>query len=190
MGYTHGRHLQGWKNASASFQKELMACAKPVARYAQQIFVDSNEMFLDYVQAHKDRLPYYTGNLHDSIASVVSQRGRVVRAVYMPQEAKRPQNAPDRKRIVGMEEAIKAVRRQNYPQKAVASTLLVGVPYAEGANEKSKKGRGYLEWLEMTFLGSMEAGMQQLAHIKTSGGKYIPYSRLDFGNIIPKRFDK
>lgn len=181
MGYTHGRHTKGWKNASASFQKELMACAGPVARYAQEIFVDSNHRFMDFVQENKDRLPYYTGNLHDSIASVVSQNSRVVRAIYMPQEAKRPQNAPDRKRIVGMEEAVKAVRRQNYPQKAVASTLLVGVPYAEGANEKSKKGRGYLEWLEREFAGQMNLGIRELAFVKTHpGAKHIHYT--------PKRF--
>lgn len=169
MGYTHGRHLQGWKNASVQFQKELLACADGVNRTTQGIFVDANNRFMDYVQQNENLLPYYTANLHDSIVSVVSQSGRVVRAVYMPKEATRPQNAPDRKRIVGMEEAIRAVRKQAYPRTGVSSTLIVAVPYAEGANETSKR-KGYLNWLQNSFESEMRTGMEVLKYVKAHPG--------------------
>lgn len=163
------RHLKGWKNASAQFQKELLASADGVNRAAQQVFIDANNRFMDYVQDNKELLPYYTANLHDSIVSVVSQSGRVLRAVYMPKEATRPQNAPDRKRIVGMEEAIRAVRRADYPRTGVASTLIVAVPYAEGANATSKR-RGYLNWLQNAFESEMRTSVEVLKYVKSHPG--------------------
>lgn len=181
MGYTHGRHLKGFKRSTASFQKQLLASAADVSRAVQQVFIGGVNNFLDYVQNNKDLLPYDTGNLHDSIVGVISQSGRVVRAMYMPREAVRPQHmssgrndslsqhAPDRKRIIGMEEAIKAVRRQDYPRNGVASTLIVAVPYAQGVNVTSHHP-GYLEWLSESFMSEMRASLDILNYIRVNPG--------------------
>ena len=180
MGYSHGRHLQGWKNASAQFQKELLASADGVNHATQQLFIDANNRFLDQVQGQKDLLPYYTGNLHDSIAAAVSQSGRILRVVYMPKEATRPQTGLDRKRIVGLDEAYKAIRRTKYPRTGVSSTLVVGVPYAEGVNEKSRR-KGYLNWLESSFESEMRATLRVLPYLKIPGAKRVaaPNRRFD-----------
>lgn len=157
----------GWRKAKAQFQKELLSSAAGVNRATQQIFVNANNQFLDYVQMNKSSLPYYTGNLHDSIVAVTSQSGRIIRAVYMPKEANRPQHAPYRKRIWGMQEAIQAMRKQTYPRTGVYSTLIVAVPYAEGADEHSRKP-GYLEWLESTFAVDMEEAVNVLKYINVN----------------------
>lgn len=169
MAYSHGRHLQGWKNARRQFEIELLSCADGVNKAAQHVFTNAGNSFLDFVQANKDVLPYYTANLHDSIAVAVAQSGRVVRALYMPQEATRPQNAPDRKKIWGMDEAIRAVRKNSYPKTGVSGTLFVAVPYAEGVNEKPTH-RGYLETLEGHFANQMQTSIQVLKYIKVHPG--------------------
>lgn len=152
---------KGWKNARVQFQKELLSSGRGVNRFGQQVMINASNSFLDYVQMNKELLPYYTGNLHDSIATVVSQSGRVLRASYMPQEAVKPQNAPGRKRIIGAQEAFKMVRKQNYPRTGIVGALVVGVPYAEGANEKSSHP-GYVNWLQEAFSHDMEVAVKVL----------------------------
>lgn len=172
----------GWYKASRNFAAELMASSKGVSRDAQQVLVSASQDFLDYVQGKKEDLPYYTGNLHDSIAAAVYSQGHVVRANYMPKEATRPQTAAGRKRIVGEEEAFRAVKSFKPSQRGIYATLFVAVPYAEGANLSGSmrrvfKGRefltynhhpGYLEWLEDSFTISMDSALRIL---RMSNGK-------------------
>lgn len=163
MGKLSARELQqaGWKRASKSFSVELMKSAAGVNRNAQQILINATSQFLDYVQINKELLPIFTANLHDSIATSVSQSGRILRANYMPVEATRPQTAPGRKRIVGEEEAAKAVRSYRPMQTGVHATLFVAVPYAEGANKNSHHP-GYYDWLEESFKGQIESAVKVL----------------------------
>lgn len=158
-----------WSDARRQFAKELMACSKGATSIVRQSFINANSNFLDTVQANKENLPYYTANLHDSIVTVVSQDGRLVRAQYMPVEATRPQHTRNRKRIVGEREAYNAVRRLKAPKKGVYSTLIVAVPYAEGANESSYHP-GYLEWLENLFTADMIAASKLVALYKIYPG--------------------
>lgn len=151
-----------WTNARKQFSKELMSSAAGVNRNAQQILINTNSAFLDYVQMNKEQLPYSTGNLHDSIATLVSQSGRIIRAQYMPAEATKPQTAPGRKRIVGEEEAVRAVRSFRPNKTGVYATLFVAVPYAEGADERSRHP-GYYQWLEDSFTNGIEASLSVLS---------------------------
>lgn len=151
-----------WKKASLQFQKELFSASKGVTRNAEQILVNATSSFLDYVQMNKEQLPYYTANLHDSIATSVSSSGRIIRANYMPTEATRPQTAPGRKRIIGEQEAENAVRRFRPNRTGVYATLFVAVPYAEGANIKSHH-TGYYEWLKSAFESDMAVSLRLLA---------------------------
>lgn len=161
------QHEEGWRRASRSFAKELLAASRGVTRDAQQVMVNTTEDFLGYVQDKKENLPYYTANLHDSIAAAVYKDGHVIRAKYMPKEATRPQTAAGRKRIVGEEEAFRAVRSFRPASRGVTGTLFVAVPYAEGADKESHHP-GYLEWLEENFTISMDSA---LGVLRMSNGK-------------------
>ena len=167
----------GWRKASKEFTKELMGSASGVTKSTQQILVNTTGQFLDYVQLNKEQLPIYTANLHDSIATSVSQSGRIIRANYMPVEATEPQTAPGRKRIVGEEEAAKAVRAYRPLRTGIHAALFVAVPYAEGANKDSHHP-GYFEWLEDSFVSNVEAALRALTMYPNI--KAAPYS--------PKRF--
>lgn len=170
----------GWKNARRRFEMELRSCAPGVNRYAREVLLNAGESFLDSVQDNKEGVPYRTGNLHDSIAVAIAKNGRVLRAIYMPKEATRPQRAPGRKRIWGMEEAIKAVRKNSYPKTGMSGTLFVSVPYAEGVNGMSAHS-GYLENLERLFTEHMQVGLQVLKYIKVHpGSKPVPAARRRF----------
>lgn len=174
------KSVKGWSNARRKFRTELLSCASGVGKAAQQVFASAGDSFLDFIQAN-NTLPYYTGNLHDSIAVVISRSGRVARALYMPKEATRAQHAPGRKEIWGMREAISAVRRTSYP-RGVCGTLLVSVPYAEGVNNLPKH-KGYLDTLESAFAGQMRTALRILSYVKTTPGAKI-------STITARRFDK
>lgn len=162
-----------WVKARKEFSEELLSSAKGVNSAAQQILINASSMFLDYVQMNKHLLPIYTSNLHDSIATSVSMSGRILRANYMPQEATRPQTAPGRKRIIGAQEAERAVRRSTPKRTGLSATLFVSVPYAEGANIKSKNPH-YYEWLQSAFESDMKAAVETLSVIKDYNKVNVP----------------
>ena len=164
-----------WNTTARQFQEELRKSAKGFNRRAERLMVNATEGFLNSVDKSEESLPYYTGNLHDSIAAYVSKSGRVIRACYMPQEATKPQhvtkltatkkrkdNGDTRyKEIWGYREAIKAVRNSKPLSKGIGSTLIVAVPYAGAADEESSKP-GYLDWLRETFNKTLESRLPEL----------------------------
>ena len=164
-----------WNTTARQFQEELLKSAKGFNRRGEKIMTEATQSFLDFVDRNQDSIPVYTGNLHDSIAAYVSKSGRVIRACYMPQEATKPQhvtkltatkkrkdNGDTRyKEIWGYREAIKAVRNSKPLSKGIGSTLIVAVPYAGAADEKSSKP-GYLDWLRETFNKTLESRLPAL----------------------------
>lgn len=164
-----------WNTTARQFQEELRKSAEGFNRRAERLMVNATEGFLNFVDKNEESLPYYTGNLHDSIAAYVSKSGRVIRACYMPQEATKPQhvtkltatkkrkdNGDTRyKEIWGYREAIKAVRNSKPLSKGIGSTLIVAVPYAGAADEDSSKP-GYLDWLRETFNKTLESRLPEL----------------------------
>lgn len=168
-----------WNSCAKQFKEELLSSAAGVNRNAQQILINATGQFLDYVQINESNLPYYTGNLHDSIAAYVSRSGRILRAVYMPQEAHEPQHVTKiseagGKNIWGYREAINAVRRSRPLATGIGATLFVAVPYAEGANETSHHA-GYYDWLKEAFIKDMGAAMRVLSlYPKGKAANYTP----------------
>ena len=152
-----------------------MSCASGVNKSAELLLSSATKDYLQYVQENKENLPYYTGNLHDSIAAYVSRSGRIIRAHYMPQEATKPQHVTKlsatvssdslSKNIWGYREAINAVRRSRPLAKGIGSTLFVAVPYAGAADETSSHP-GYAEWLEETFGYEMDTAVKLLRFYK------------------------
>ena len=162
-----------WNTTQRQFQEELLKSAKGFNRRGEKIMTEATQSFLDFVDRNQDSIPVYTGNLHDSIAAYVSKSGRVIRALYMPQQADKAQhvtkisapktaNGESRyKKIWGYREAIKAVRNSRPLSKGIGSTLIVAVPYAGAADEDSSKP-GYLDWLRETFNNTLESRLPVL----------------------------
>ena len=167
-----------WKKFEKEFRAELVGehglvkirkAAIQILRGAQTDFVKSLPSHEEYI------MPFVTGNLHDSIASVLSDKGRVIAAAYTDPAAKgpslltgkdiyRPTHAGGRKRVIGAVEAATDVRnlQGKYP-RGLAATMLVSVPYAENPNELSetnKRGEhvGYLDALAALFYKKIERG--------------------------------
>jgi hypothetical protein len=110
--------------------------------------------------------PWYSGQLHDSVAVRLAEGDRVISIIYMPQSAQtskdgKPflnedgsQTAPGYDRIIGHIEAARRASQANIIRwggsKALQGQLIVGVPYSGKVNE-SPRHEGYLEELEAQF---------------------------------------
>lgn len=123
--------------------------------------------------------PWYSGNLHDSIAVGVMEGTRILSARYMTPGATSTQTYNDCV-IDGVEEGMRALQRAAHVFSAgsagntLRSVLVVGVPYAEQVNSsatigwdnKPNKHQGYAEYLEHEFYVSILPRMQSISQIK------------------------
>lgn len=170
------KRTANWFKTRSAFEKELMSNAKGVNKAVAQVLVQASNNFVQ--KTHEmSTLPYYTGNLRDSIASAVSQSGRVIRASYLQPSYQmtdpkwKPQSMNGRKRIVGMQEAERAVHGYNYPATGVSAVLFVGVPYAQQVNDgtlgKSAGNLGFIERLNEQFAADMDFAMAALKNFPT-----------------------
>lgn len=171
-----------WVKARLDFEKEILSSAKGINNNAQRLLVNATSRFLDAVQELSTKngdnpnmgvIPYYTGNLHDSIATSVSMSGRIIRANYMPKQATKAQSAPGRKKIWGALEAERAVRSYTPRRTGLAATLFVAVPYAEGANQQSSHPH-YFEWLQSAFENEMISAVNALPYVVGQKGAKVP----------------
>lgn len=166
-----------WNTTQKQFQEELLKSAKGFNRRAERLMTEATQSFLNLVDRSEELIPFYTGNLHDSIAAYISKSGRVIRACYMQQKATGPQhvtkisapktdNGESRyKKVWGYREAIKAVRNSKPLSKGIGSTLIVAVPYAGAADEESSKP-GYLDRLREMFNSTLELRLPALGLTK------------------------
>lgn len=164
-----------WNKTAREFGNALLETSVPkVRKKGAAVLKDAQKAYLDKIQSNKGRLPYLTGNLHDSIATVVHVNGHLIGAYYMPREAKKVEPNPHsgrnrtlyvaqrtatRKRIYGAGEAYKAVKAVQPHPDSITATMVVGVPYAEYPNERGSHKK-YLEWLSSTFAEDMEAALR------------------------------
>lgn len=100
-----------------------------------------NSMDWILVSAHKfggDRVhPWYSGQLHDSVVGVVSDRRRIISAHYMPSHATAPQTDDNGNVVDGSALAmssIGAISRTLRFVPGVSASIFVTVPYAEKVN--------------------------------------------------------
>lgn len=101
--------------------------------------------------------PWYTGQLHDSVVGVVSDRYRVVAIRHMPQAAFTPQTYKGQ-RVIGADwgerAALDQVRALHFVP-GIRATIAVGVPYAEDVNEMPRH-QGYIRELSSQFASKVE----------------------------------
>lgn len=101
--------------------------------------------------------PWYTGQLHDSVAGIVSDRHRVVAIRYMNQAAHKPQTF-NGQIIIGHDWAIRGaqnIARALRLVPGIKSTITVGVPYAEKVDEMPRHA-GFIRELSNQFASNVE----------------------------------
>lgn len=184
-----------WQNAEKGVQHALEFSLKP--KYEKEItniFIATQESFLRDLPSHETpTMPFITGNLHDSIGSVVSVRGRVVRASYAETVAKttsslsgreiyKSTSGMGRKRIIGSQSAFNMVRslQGKYPNN-LAVTMFVAVPYALNPEVRGPH-QGYLENLRKLFAYAFEREIRraEAKHILQVNGTLDQYIKLAY----------
>lgn len=152
LGYA-GTHLSGWakgwmSEASQQALSEIDASWEGETHWKRQsgkISVFGGDRF------H----PWYTGQLHDSVAGVVSDKNRIVSINYMPPAATKPQTYMGQT-IIGHDWAIEGARRAQYVfLPGIQAKLVVGVPYAAKVDE-SQRHSGFVRKLSAQFASSVE----------------------------------
>ena len=101
--------------------------------------------------------PWYTGNLHDSVAGIVSDKNKIVSIQYMPQAATKPQTY-NNQIVIGHDWAIRGARnvgRALHFVPGIMATVVVGVPYAEKVDSTSRHS-GFIRELSNQFASSVE----------------------------------
>lgn len=155
-----------------------MSNSDKVNRAAINILYEAQKAFVGSLPSEETSyMPVVTGNLHDSIVSVVSSGGRVLRASYTAPIATTasiltgknvfaPTSGFGRKRIIGQTMARNAVRnlQGKYPDGLTAA-MMITVPYFENPNafsETNKKGEhvGYIDVLASKYYKNMERGFK------------------------------
>lgn len=166
-----------WKGAEKGFQRELeFAIHDKVKQEILSIFAQAQDDFVhqQIPDCEAPMMPFITGNLHDSIVGVVSDNGMMVKASYAnrvavtisPKSGKQiytPSSGGGRKRIIGHQEAWKAVygMQGKYPRR-IAASLFVAVPYALRPEEKGPH-KGYLENLRYLYAAAMDSEFRRAA---------------------------
>ena len=99
--------------------------------------------------------PGYTGTLHDSVASVVSDKNKIVSINYMPPRATSPQTYKG-SLIFGQEYAVREAMKARYVfLPGIQAKIIVGVPYADKVNE-SPAHTDFIRELNTQFASSVE----------------------------------
>lgn len=102
--------------------------------------------------------PWYSGQLHDSVVGVVSDRRRIVSVSYMPSRADFPQKDDNGSPVNGSELAlnsISALSRVTRFLPGVSASVYITVPYAEKVNEMPRH-LNYMEEIAADFAGCVE----------------------------------
>lgn len=105
--------------------------------------------------------PWYTGNLHDSIAVRIADKNRTVAVHFMPPKAEGVQHTSRgdgaiHDHIVGADWAQQEISKAEHVYlPGIQMQLVVGVPYARKVDE-SPRHKGYLSELQAQFFSHIE----------------------------------
>ena len=101
--------------------------------------------------------PWYTGQLHDSVAGIVSDKGRAIAIHYMTPGATQPQTYKGQI-VIGADFAERGamnMARTLHFVPGIAASISVGVPYAEDV-EQMPSHSGYMRELNTQFASNVE----------------------------------
>lgn len=131
------KKMADWRNASKSFQKELTLHGKAASKAAVPIVLKAAEDFLKSAETQpKSLVPYYTGNLMDSIGVRVLNGNHL--AGYRTMVDTTTQHAMKPQRMKGVKGDIwgevelmsRILRGSRRSGTGLAAQLMIGVPYA------------------------------------------------------------
>lgn len=158
-----------WKKFSSAFSMNLGDCGEQITNWTRMLIKDFSKEWMEKLDASwpsgtmvqpngakfggDHNHPWYTGQLHDSVAVVVSERNKVVHIQYMPPSANKPQTyrgpAGTYNRIIGHEWAMEEARKAQFVfLPGLQAKVIVGVPYARDVNNSSHH-YGYLDELNL-----------------------------------------
>ena len=187
MGYKTGRY-QSWGKTSKAFSyalREAGYAANSMTLLKMTVLADDYLKETDSKWPHStsgkngslfggDREhPWYSGQLHDSIAVRIAQGNRISAVRFMPQRATMPPGEPGRfldasgaqsmtgvsDNIVGAEWAVTAAenagRYSHFFSPGIQVQLIAGVPYANKVNEGFTGKRGGTYGRHLGFFDSL-----------------------------------
>lgn len=107
--------------------------------------------------------PWYTGNLHDSFATAITDRGRLLHARYMTEGAQRLQTYKGQivdGAAAAHDALMRAVHTNMRGVGGLVARLVIGVPYAQKVNEMESH-KDYVDVYEKDFGDMLIAHMEQ-----------------------------
>lgn len=166
-----------WKKTTQGFTYALGDAGKHLSGWAKEVMKEATNSAISQIdsewegETHWKRKksgkissfggdmdhPWYTGQLHDSVAGIVSDQHRTVAIEYMPRSAIKPQTYQGQT-VIGHDWAQRRARdieRALHFVPGIKSTLIVGVPYAEEVNEM-RRHHGFIQSLSGQFVGYVE----------------------------------
>lgn len=154
LGYA-GEHLTGWAKGwmSEAADQALKQIDAEWDRHAESTSASGKKMSFGGSHFY----PWYSGNLHDSVAGIVSDRHRTISISYMPEAAEGLQTYRGMT-IVGHEWALREARnleRLLHFLPGIRASVVVGVPYAEKVDD-SDRHEGYIRELSNQFASAVE----------------------------------
>ena len=163
-----------WRRASKAFQKELLSRSGEYSSEAARLFTGAAENYLTSVESYgRMAVPYYTGNLLDSIGVRVLKGNTIVAIRTMVdttyvQHATKPQHMKGLYPIWGELEINKRITRPSRrTNRGVVAQMMVGVPYAEEVD----KTHNYFQTLRQMFETRMINGIAALGAYRSYGYK-------------------
>lgn len=166
-----------WNKAAAAFSEALYDAGKQLKKQGETMLTRACENWLDktdqeWPKDYGDQYhPWFTGTLHDSIATRVADNGRTVSVRYMKRAAIANTRASqaetgtrDYDKIVGYQ--FGRLFMGNYGRsvanrKGIVAQMTIGVPYAQYVDSKAVKGshgnhEGYINELQVSFITDVE----------------------------------
>ena len=156
-----------WGNTYKAFSKELLKAGEKITKQGETILTKACEDWLAEQNSNWPRhytmqsgaqfggdeyYPWYTGNLHDSVATRVSNNGRTISIRQMDPAAIIAQHDETHDRIDGQVFGqMAAVRSARMGLPGLLAQLFIGVPYAEKVNEMDSHA-GYVEVMQEDFV--------------------------------------
>lgn len=188
-----------WKKFAASFSDALGDCGEQLTNFGKMKLSDSCREWIKKVDSewpHHTEVtrikwgrnnvvtssfggdrdhPWYSGQLHDSIAVRIAEKNRNIAVHYMPASATEPQHATVQDagqrydHIIGAEFAVReAYNAQFYFLRGIQMQVIVGVPYARKVDE-SPRHYGFLMNLQADFFSYIE---DRVAEVIGDNGEY------------------
>ena len=169
---SYGGRVASWGKTYKGFSEALLDCGRQINERGKQYLVADAEKWLRDTDSewprHTEKKngakfggdanhPWYSGQLHDSIAIRLAEGNKTIAIRFMPPAASGKAQHMDHPKItgiIGSEWARDVASRAEHTywkgSKALQAQLLIGVPYAEKVNEDGRHA-GYAEELEAQF---------------------------------------